>query len=101
MRLMACSVFLLSVVAPTFAAEGNYLYRAEMVQAAPGRFTELVELYAKQATLAAPTGDAPAFVMRHSQGDRWDLLLIYPMGSYTEYYNAERIAKRRKPESEN
>ena len=101
MRLIACFAFLLSAIAPAFAAEGNYLYRAEMVQAAPGKFTELVELYAKQATLAPATGDAPAFVMRHSQGDRWDLLLIYPMGSYAEYYSAERIAKRKKPESEN
>src|SRR5215475_3554120 len=101
MRIIACLVYVLSIIAPAGAAEGNYLYRAEMVQAAPGKFTELVELYAKQATLAAATGDAPAFVMRHSQGDRWDLFLIYPMGSYAEYYNAERIAKRRKPESEN
>ena len=72
-----------------------------MVQAAPGKFTELLGLYAKQATLAATTGDAPAFVMRHSQGDRWDLLLIYPMGSYAEYYSSEQIAKRKKAEFEN
>ena len=102
MRSSMCFVLIvIAVVIPACAAEGNYLYRAEMVQAAPGKFTELVDLYAKEATLAAITGDAPAFMMRHSQGDRWDLLLIYPMGSYAEYYSAERIAKRRKPESEN
>ena len=90
----------LAIVAPAFAAEGNYLYRAEMVQAAPGKFTELIELYARQVNIAKATGDAPAFIMRHSQGDRWDLLLIYPMGSYGEYYSAERIAKRRRADSE-
>jgi len=88
------------LVTPAFAAEGNYLYRAEMVQAAPGKFAELVDLYAKQASLAKQTGDAPPFVMRHSQGDRWDLLLIYPMGSYGEYYSADRTAKRRNAEAE-
>lgn len=101
MRSSACfALMIAAIVMPAFAAEGNYLYRAEMVQAAPGKFTELVELYAKQASLAGTTGDAPALMMRHSQGDRWDLLLFYPMGSYAEYYGAERIAKRRKPESE-
>jgi len=102
MRSIACCLFYVVVLAaPAFSAEGNYLYRAEMVQAAPGKFTELLGLYAKQATLAATTGDAPAFVMRHSQGDRWDLLLIYPMGRYAEYYSSEQIAKRKKAEFEN
>ena len=102
MRSITGFMFLVSIITtPAFAAEGNYLYRAEMVQAAPGKFTELVDLYARQATLATTTGDIPAFLMRHSQGDRWDLLLIYPMGSYAEYYSADRIIKRKKPESEN
>ena len=34
--------------------------------------------------------------MRHSQGDRWDLLLLFPMGSWGEYYAADRIARRQK-----
>ena len=101
MRLSASfALMVVAIVTPAFAAEGNYLYRAEMVQAAPGKFTELVDLYTKQANLAKSTGDAPAFVMRHSQGDRWDLLLVYPMGSYAEYYSPERIAKRKNTEAE-
>lgn len=32
--------------------------------------------------------------MRHSQGDKWDLLLLYPMGSWSEYYAPDRAAKR-------
>ena len=32
--------------------------------------------------------------MRHSQGDHWDLCIIYPSGSFTEYYSRERVAKR-------
>ena len=34
--------------------------------------------------------------MRHSQGDRWDLLLLFPMGSFGEYYAPDRIARREK-----
>ena len=31
--------------------------------------------------------------MRHSQGDHWDLMVIFPVGSYAEYYQ-RHIAKR-------
>jgi hypothetical protein len=34
--------------------------------------------------------------MRHSQGDRWDLLILYPIDNYADYYRAERAAKREK-----
>ncbi len=41
-------------------------------------------------------GDEAPFWMRHSQGDRWDLLLLFPIGSYSEYYSAQRVARREK-----
>ena len=33
--------------------------------------------------------------MRHSQGDHWDLLLLFPIKSYADYYSPERVAKRK------
>ena len=39
-------------------------------------------------------GDERPLLMRHSQGDHWDLLVLIPMKSYADYYSAERIAKR-------
>ena len=32
--------------------------------------------------------------MRHTQGDQWDLLLLYPMGSFHEYYEPGRTDRR-------
>ena len=32
--------------------------------------------------------------MRHTQGDRWDVLLLSPIGTYSDYYAPERAAKR-------
>jgi hypothetical protein len=34
--------------------------------------------------------------MRHSQGDHWDLLILYPMGSYADYYGT-RSSRRPAP----
>jgi hypothetical protein len=75
------------------------LYRVELVQAAPGEILNVIELLRTQAATLEAAGDAPPFWMRHSQGDRWDLLLIYPMGSYMEFYSAERLARRAKAEN--
>src|ERR1051325_5815696 len=71
------------------------LYRASLVQAAPGKLTDLIAAY-KQHFAAA--GQTPLW-MRHSQGDRWDLLILEPMGSYAEYFAAERVATRDKQDA--
>jgi len=100
MRNALAGMVLLLCAIPGFAASGNYLYRAQMVQAAPGKMLELIGLYQKQAAVLSSAGDLPPFMMRHSQGDHWDLMLIYPMGSYGEYYSAERTARRKKGEAQ-
>jgi hypothetical protein len=76
--------------AATAQNTSSYLYKATFVQAAPGRLLELIDLLKSR----IPAGDEPPFWMRHSQGDHWDLMIIYPMGSYSDYYRPDRIAKR-------
>ena len=75
------------------AQEQPYLYRASLVQAAPGKLVELIELIKTHAGQEAPLW------MRHSQGDRWDLLILTPMGSYAEYYRQEAITARQKQDA--
>jgi hypothetical protein len=73
---------------------GSYLYRFVIIQAAPGRLLDLIDLYKARLPVIAAGGDELPFIARHSQGDFWDLCLIYPSGSFTEYYSRERVAKR-------
>jgi hypothetical protein len=73
---------------------GDYLYRFVIIQAAPGKLLDLIELYRARMPVIAAGGDELPFVARHSQGDHWDLCIIYPSGSFTEYYSRERVAKR-------
>jgi len=70
------------------------LYRFVLIQAAPGRLLDLIDLYKKRLPVIAAGGDEAPFIVRHSQGDRWDLLVIYPSGSFTSYYSAERVRRR-------
>jgi hypothetical protein len=79
------------------AQEHPFIYKASMIQAAPGKLLELIDLEKKIAVeMQNSTGDPPPVWMRHSQGDRWDLLILYPIGEYSDFYRAERAAKREK-----
>lgn len=75
-------------------ARATELYRFVMIQAAPGRSGDLLALYRQRAPVISAGGDELPILIRHSQGDRWDLLAIYPTGTFTDYYSRERVAKR-------
>lgn len=96
-RMMVLVFTLLAFSQVVAAAEEHYLYKAKLVQAAPGKLLELIDLYKSAAGEAG--GDQPPLWIRHSQGDRWDLLILFPMESYAEYYRPERVARRDKAAS--
>jgi hypothetical protein len=94
---------LLLLVALLFASqevEASYLYKMTMVRAAPGKLMELIELYEKRMPVFEASGDERPMWMRHAQGDQWDLLLVLPIGSYSEYYTSGRMNRRKKAASE-
>ena len=80
--------------ASTRASAPTYLYKTKLVQAAPGRLLDLIELQKALLTEYRNAGDEQPLMIRHSQGDRWDLLLLIPMKSYADYYSPERVSKR-------
>jgi len=82
--------------APPTTSPAGYLYRATLLQAAPGKLLEVIELYKAGWPGTKDSGDEPPIAMRHSQGDRWDLLLLFPMGSHEQYYAHERVLRRDK-----
>jgi len=79
---------------PASAAENPFLYKVTLVQAAPGKLLELIDLYKTKATASQTAGDETPLWMRHSQGDHWDLMILFPMGSYSDFYQPQRIQKR-------
>ena len=78
------------------AAAYQYLYKVTLVQAAPGSLLQFIDLYKARAAAYQAAGDEAPLWMRHSQGDHWDLMILSPMGSYADYYQPERVAKRQK-----
>jgi hypothetical protein len=100
MRISLFSLFLLGAcwATPAYAADNPYLYKVTLVQAAPGKLLELIDLYKQRAALLKDVDEAPLW-MRHSQGDHWDLMILFPLGSYSDYYAPQRVAKRSQAEN--
>jgi hypothetical protein len=94
MRIILTVTTLLLMSSISRAADPTYLYDAKFVQAAPGKIMALIDLYKARMTSYTSMGDEPPLWIRHSQGDKWDLMLLFPMGSYGEYYRPERVSKR-------
>ena len=95
--LLLCSLLTVALASQTNTNENVHvyqeIYKVSFIQAAPGKLLELIELQ-KARNARSDSGDAAPFMMRHSQGDRWDLMLVFPMGEYSDYYSAKRIEKR-------
>jgi hypothetical protein len=75
------------------------LYKVTLVQAAPGKLTELIGLNKSRFADLKSAGDEAPLWIRHSQGDHWDLMILFPMERYADYYQSGRIARRSKAES--
>jgi len=66
---------------PAASMRGETLHRMTLLRAAPGRLLELV---------AAVKGRG--LVLRHSQGDQWDLMVLAPLASYADLAPAAPLA---------
>jgi len=97
-RLAALIILGFSFLAPASAEtrEGDYLYRVSTVRAEPGKLEALLAWVAemKASDYFKDAGEHPPFVMRHSQGDQWDLLKIEPMEGWTAYHSKSKTKRR-------
>ena len=106
-RMAAIGAVIIAIMAITAAAASEvtgpppstkpvYLYKTTFVRAAQGKLLDLIALYKERVAVIEAAGDARPFWWRHTQGDQWDLMILTPMGSYTDYYAKGRVARRDK-----
>ncbi len=75
-------------------ADTTYLYRTHFVRAAPGKLLELIDAHLDRMSVFEAAGEPTPVILRHAQGDHWDLQIMYPMGSFVDYYRPDRVARR-------
>lgn len=64
------------LVLTSISVSASTLYRVTQLRAAPGNFSDLIEEVKKYKS----NKNGQVSVMRHSQGDHWDLMLLEPAG---------------------
>lgn len=74
--------------------EGTTLYRVLTLRAAPGEFDDWLAALPRIRAAYETRGDRAPFLLRHSQGDHWDFMLIEPWGDFAGYVSAERMQQR-------
>jgi len=100
MTMRIVTVFLLLFSLPTIAGseelEGRYLYKVTTIRAATGTLADLLDWEAQlnASEYYVEAGQERPLLMRHSQGDQWDLLVIVPMQTWTDYHSRAATQKR-------
>lgn len=98
MRIVAVFIMLFSLptIAITEELEGDYLYKVTTIRAATGALAHLLDWEAqlKASEYFSEAGQEHPLLMRHSQGDQWDLLVIVPMQSWSAYHSPAATEKR-------
>jgi hypothetical protein len=65
--------------APAQASSGAELYHVHFVKAAPGKLVEMIDAYVNAPQ--DPQSPAPPVILRHREGDDWNLLVLRPLGA--------------------
>lgn len=65
------------------------LYRVTLLRAEPGRFSELLVDMKNRAA-----GNPDYLILRHSQGDHWDLMTVEPIGSYAAWFDPAKTNRQ-------
>ena len=74
--LISASVFFVLTIILTTPVAASELYRVTLLRASPGNFMQMIEDV--KAERKVKKGNLS--IMRHSQGDHWDLMLLQPAG---------------------
>jgi len=65
------------------------VYQAIMMRAAPGRFLDLIGLLTARMPVYRAAGEPRPALLRHAQGDHWDLLLLIPVASIEDHRSSD------------
>lgn len=92
-HLLSWTMALMMLGAPLAAQTQSGTYVATMMRAAPGHLLDLVELVRGHRAVFAQAGEAEPLILRHAQGDHWDLVVLSPVTDLATYFGRERAGR--------
>ena len=88
------TILLLAILAfqPAVQDDG-YLYKITLLRAAPGHLLDVIDAYKARIRVYDAAGDPRPMMVRHSQGDHWDLMVIEPVESLQSAMTPQQFAE--------
>jgi hypothetical protein len=83
LKLIMLFILILSAGQATFAQN---LYKVTSLRAAPGELLALIANLRESVSQYKEGGGETPFIIRHSQGDQWDLMVYEHINSYQSYF---------------
>lgn len=85
------SIFLLGFfLVITFSSFAQQHYKVTLLRANPGDLLELIDVLKADRDAHQSFGIDKPYLLRHSQGDHWDLMMIYPIEDLGSYFSEEK-----------
>lgn len=77
----------------------DQLYKVTLLRAKPGELLDLISLIDQDISNFENFLKNKPYLLRHSQGDHWDLMLIYPIDEIELYFSSLQADERAKSET--
>jgi len=74
----------------------DQLYKVTLLRAKPGELLNLIEWINEDISNFERYLENKPYLLRHSQGDHWDLMLIYPIDELESYFSSLQTDERTK-----
>lgn len=72
----------------------DQLYKVSLLRAKPGELLNLIEMINQDISNFEDYLENKPYLLRHSQGDHWDLMLIYPIDDLESYFSSAQADER-------
>lgn len=87
-------LFILIILFSVTLKAQDQLYKVSLFRANPGDLLELIDEIKSDIENHETLGIEKPYLLRHSQGDQWDLMLIYPIENLSSYFSEKSMMER-------
>ncbi|MEP5612251.1 MAG: hypothetical protein ABJP45_08375 [Cyclobacteriaceae bacterium] len=85
---------LLLIAFSSYSQHGDQTYKVTLLRAKPGNLLELIDVIKSDITNYQDYQTDKPYLLRHSQGDHWDLMVINPIENIDQYFSTALSEKR-------
>lgn len=89
----------LSLILTIQLSAQDQLYKVALLRAKPGELLPLIEVINQDISNFETYLENKPYLLRHSQGDHWDLMLIYPVDDLASYFSSVQTDERMESET--